>query len=957
MKKGFYHLLVLFALQVGAQTVNIPNALFKAQLLEYSPVIDTNGDGEIQIAEAQVVTSLTLDHQISDTTGIEAFTNLTTLTMRHVTDPSVDLSALTNLETLDLFDGFFNTLNISGLVNLKNLNLSPGHLDALDLSGLTALEIVNCFGNGLDSITHTGLPNLIRLNAGTNQLTSFNTTGLPVIEWLILSRNEFTAIDVTELTTLKVLDLHESTLGTTTYDFSTLSQIEELNVSSCGLTSINVTGLTNLKILACANNELPTIDVTSLINLKTLDCHGNHLVDIDVTGLAGLEKLFIQANNIAALDVSTATALLELNCSENSLASLNTSPLTNLERLFCGGNAITQATLTIPTNLKQLSTDNMPMGTLDFSSHAGLLVISCRDNQLTALMLPSSGSLRSIECSNNQLTALNLDQQTSLIHAECSNNLFATLDFSHTNDDEYSYRHFANNPNLTTVNLKNGHSGVIPPFDIDATNCPNLIGICADEEELAAVQEQIWLTNPDVEVNPYCSFVPGGSYNTITGVFTTDLDINGCGANDETAVNVKVIITENGIDHAVFSNLDGQFFDYVQQGSFILTPQLENNAFTTSPASATLTFSANDTTQTQNFCLTPNGIYNDVEIAIIASDAARPGFDAHYRLVCENKGNQIYSGNVNLDFDDAVMDFVIATPAPSTQITNILSWNITNLHPFQKRYVDITMNINSPVETPAVNNGDVLNFAATAQLPGDEMPEDNTASLAQTVVGSFDPNDKTCTEGTSITPEMIGDYLHYLIRFQNSGTFFAENVVVTDIIDPDKLDIGTLQLTAASHPHQTRINGNKVEFIFEGINLPAEQDDEYGSQGYVAFKIKTRPTLVLNDIVQNTADIFFDFNAPITTNTTSTTVSLLSIGEVENTRVSVAPNPVSNMLTISARDNISSVQIFDIQGRLLQTVLEHDVSAIIDFSAKSNGIYFVKVTTENGVKIQKIIKE
>src|SRR5690606_35858803 len=63
------------------------------------------------------------------------------------------------------------------------------------------------------------------------------------------------------------------------------------------------------------------------------------------------------------------------------------------------------------------------------------------------------------------------------------------------------------------------------------------------------------------------------------------------------------------------------------------------------------------------------------------------------------------------------------------------------------------------------------------------------------------------------------------------------NVVVKDVIDEAKFDVNSLVPLSGSHPFQTRIKpGNIVEFFFENINLPF--DDE-SNDGYVVFKIRT----------------------------------------------------------------------------------------------------------------------
>src|SRR5690606_34795541 len=109
------------------------------------------------------------------------------------------------------------------------------------------------------------------------------------------------------------------------------------------------------------------------------------------------------------------------------------------------------------------------------------------------------------------------------------------------------------------------------------------------------------------------------------------------------------------------------------------------------------------------------------------------------------------------------------------------------------RNILLTYNVNSPSEIPPVNGGDELTFGATVfPVIGDDTPYDNAFGLKQTVVNSFDPNDKMCLQGAVATPAVIGNYVHYLIRFENTGTFAAERVEVTDFIDATKFDLSTL---------------------------------------------------------------------------------------------------------------------------------------------------------------------
>ncbi len=105
-------------------------------------------------------------------------------------------------------------------------------------------------------------------------------------------------------------------------------------------------------------------------------------------------------------------------------------------------------------------------------------------------------------------------------------------------------------------------------------------------------------------------------------------------------------------------------------------------------------------------------------------------------------------------------------PNFNTQVLNELSWNYNNLLPFETRTINLTFNLNSPMEIPALNSGDILNFLTSIfPIANDEMPADNVANFEQIMVNSFDPNNKTCLEGNFVSPTKIGGYLHYNINF------------------------------------------------------------------------------------------------------------------------------------------------------------------------------------------------
>jgi len=320
----------------------------------------------------------------------------------------------------------------------------------------------------------------------------------------------------------------------------------------------------------------------------------------------------------------------------------------------------------------------------------------------------------------------------------------------------------------------------------------------------------------------------------------------------------------------------------------------------------------------------------------------------------------MHSGNVSLTFDDSRIDFVSSVPTFNAAVLNTITWNFTNLMPFENRSVFVTLNVNAPTETPAVNIGDILNFTtAITPVATDELPLDNTFSFNQIVVGSYDPNDITCVEGDAVSVSEIGKYLHYVVNFENTGTAAAESVVVKLEINPAEFDLSSLQLMNASHEVFAEVRNNVVEFKFANINLqPTAGDPPVGGHGSILFKIKTLDTLSGGSQVNNLANIYFDYNHPIETNTARTTFAALSLPEfTKDESIVLYPNPASDFVQIKSDSNIKQIELFDIQGRVLQTLMQNNNAVKFDISDKANGVYFLRITTEKGKSVQKIVKE
>jgi hypothetical protein len=88
-------------------------------------------------------------------------------------------------------------------------------------------------------------------------------------------------------------------------------------------------------------------------------------------------------------------------------------------------------------------------------------------------------------------------------------------------------------------------------------------------------------------------------------------------------------------------------------------------------------------------------------------------------------------------------------------------------------------------------------------------------------------------------------------------------------------------------------------------------------------------------------------------------LSLEVVDREENKSMMIYPNPTTGELRVTSYElQVTSIEVFDIYGRTVSThysILTTHYS--IDISHLPTGLYFVKVFTENGVFVEKVIKQ
>jgi len=350
----------------------------------------------------------------------------------------------------------------------------------------------------------------------------------------------------------------------------------------------------------------------------------------------------------------------------------------------------------------------------------------------------------------------------------------------------------------------------------------------------------------------------------------------------------------------------------------------------------------------------------DIAVYLINQQTPRPGFTHTNFLVIENLSVVESSGTVNYTLDEDLLLYSISTGSNYTATTNAEGFNLdfVNLQPQQSIIVLVTLETPFSVELGAL----VTNTASYTTTTNDLVADNNISSVTEEVIGSYDPNDKMESHGSDILFDDFAasdEYLYYTIRFQNVGTAEAITVRIEDVLDA-QLNESTFQMLRSSHDYVVTRTDNNLVWNFNNINLPAEQDDAEGSNGYVYFKIKPNAGYAIGDVIENSAAIYFDFNAPIITNTFQTEfVETLSVENLEAVNFTIYPNPAKDEVTIQlANSNYESgkISILDIQGKIvLKAINFENQTSTLDISNLESGLYFVELTIGNTATVQKLI--
>lgn len=533
------------------------------------------------------------------------------------------------------------------------------------------------------------------------------------------------------------------------------------------------------------------------------------------------------------------------------------------------------------------------------------------------------------------------------------------------------------NTSLLTIYAKNGKDENSIIF---GASTPNLVYICADDfQQVDLLDSDVAL--PNYEVNSYCSIGLGGNFNTITGTVLFDENNNGIDPSDIRQPNVKVFCffdddDDADVNYQTVTNELGEYqFFNTNNGTFQLRPLIDHPNWFTNTGVVTSGFPDTEGNNLNvDFVLAPIGVHFDLEVIIqpvvlpLVTDPENPV----YEIVFKNKGNQTQSGQVTFTYNSSLLEFVSsvlpANTAVNSQTPGSITINYSNLKPFQSKAIQIELNTLTPLVS-----GQELNFLASINTNGEaiENQGDNEFQYIQTVLNSIETSWLKCLQLSNLPTSEIGNFLHYSLRVQNDASQDANFVESQIIFDPSQFDINSIQIlnSTISNPSlPLEYNKVGVQIVNNTANFRVKsslQSGEPGGSGGILLRIRTVNSLSNGATVQNSSSIFFDYNydsvtAPIVvdTNIATTTFNNLSNTIVTfDQSVQIYPNPAESIVNIKATSPIVKIELYDMFGKQIQTYLDNNMQIAIDISKVVSGIYFLKITTSNGQKVEKIIKK
>ncbi|MDA3854379.1 MAG: FG-GAP-like repeat-containing protein [Bacteroidales bacterium] len=449
------------------------------------------------------------------------------------------------------------------------------------------------------------------------------------------------------------------------------------------------------------------------------------------------------------------------------------------------------------------------------------------------------------------------------------------------------------------------------------------------------------LSKPDIDEEHSVTEEDGAM---VSGIVFLDANEN-CNFDDgeERLANTRIRIESKDVTRYSYTNDEGQYNIHVVPDKYTLDMVSENwlvscNDFDGLEVKIK---KRGDDIEGLDFGVIARKYQPDLSVDV-STTAFRRGFDKNTFISITNDGTaNARSVSVKLDLHENI-EAQSSSVAWDKYANNTIYWKLDEL----PMNTDTMIILNEVVSLKAAMHDELTMNCSVSSVEADLDFSDNSVLFMDSVVGAIDPNDLLVSPNGRV---LAGTTLEYTIRFQNVGNYPATFVKVFNTL-PDYVDKSSFKMVSASHHYELiESEGGQKEWFFGNIQLLDSLTNEPESHGYVKYQVDVDDGLTSAVTLYNSADIIFDYNEAIATNTTITPVLFFPEGEDSND-VHIYPNPATDYVnvTIGANRAYIPVQHVEILSLLGTKVYSGDFSEFtLEVGVELNlppGIYYLKAT-------------
>jgi hypothetical protein len=474
--------------------------------------------------------------------------------------------------------------------------------------------------------------------------------------------------------------------------------------------------------------------------------------------------------------------------------------------------------------------------------------------------------------------------------------------------------------------------------------------------------DEAWLFSPD------SSFQPAPNLNRISGRVFADLNSNCLFDSADYALRQSPVIFSN--NDYMYTDMQGYYSKLVDTGTYVFTTANLAHHYYSSLCPAGGSYSVNfpglnDSSDNNLFADTINQFCQAIVPAIRISSEEFGWLlgtcDTGYVTIsCGNLGTVADTARLVLTLNDSTV--ILNSPVAYTSLgANRYMFDFGVMNPGDNIVTDVMVRFGCDT----IGTQYCFSIEATNNPNVPCLGYSTRQSLCQLIGVPFDPN---AMYVASLAHSHLGmvlylqtqanDFVTYLVTFQNTGSAVAHNVKLKIALS-SLLDAYTIAPSGASAAYAWLILNDTLIVDFNGIELPDSNSSAQQSHGYFQFQAKPLAGDLAGSLINHTAQIVFDNNAPVITNQSTVeivdTTVISGIAGLDELHVKVYPNPSNNKIEIVSE--AAELKVKDISGRMIYARSLPEGKTTVDVSLWNSGVYFIELRIAGGVKVVRFVRD